>query len=1703
MNTKAPINLTYGSIISLIDNEGKHTNKLFFINNISEDSIELFENNGLATLNLKITDEGYFEDESIRNILVLHENKFGYASLNKLIPGKLIKIVFKNENTYEGKIVELEKDMITIEINDEDNTIIYIDFKYQGIDKDLNIKQIILIDTFEITKNNNQEQSNNNQDSENKEEYDDILIYSIEQQVDDYVDKNYNLNKKQIINNEIHKFKQLMTQYTNLDEGELYIKLSKNQLKNSIFTISNNIVYPLSSYVNIKQVSEEKEEDEENDDMPTDDNDSNFIINQDFILSKDVEHHKRILKNKDLPLFVVNKYNDNIIELKYEHINGNSSSYYLTKSINDNKKMVINGLIFNSIRNLKSKVNENITSNIIDKSLNDKNEYLDNQNIKILNTVEKRQNDKILLKNKLTYIPFLEDDALFKNYVSSINLNLDNIINNFTSKYEMNNYELFKKINTFGITELNFNYNKLINQIVNSSTKNLKQFYLDLSKKFIKNPKTQTTFENDAFVNDYMMFVLNNYLNRNDDKKSLLSSEIYDKSNIDARELLYLHFKNNTRGLSLDIQNDEIKSLIDNIKQNLLEQFENTNQMNNESKKVVKTYSTLLELEGDNQNKIILTDIPKVEGINNIKYLFNRLVAEHSYNEDITTFFSKLMNILENLDLNDENGESHNSLKEELFENQKNKDAIFNFLISEIIELKINKNQKCYLKQLDKYYIYDGYKWVEENKYKSRIQKKRIIRARNKDIEFNEIKMNILDDYLYTLLDEFENDKERQLYIDTQNFNEIFDNKRKNVIIHKNIISKNILKYNQYKNKLSLDFFNSGYLNNVKVSPYLSLLNYILAIDELSEKYRYLQNFIKLFTQDYNDNDWYYCVLTETKLVPKFLHKMADAYLINGNYDQVVRYICLKEGSISDNGDAWVHTKSGYNIKTIDFDVEYGYDQQGEKIVLDGPGFDDDDVVYDEDDVQLQDFISKDKDGDEIIKTQIVLNNIENKIFNLLTSISTYMNFSYKFEDKVKMLSKHVYNIYNISIKNKKYNDKKNKAILLAIFSFILTYIQCNDIYVEKSVLGCIQNFYGYPLLENEKENDGLKYISCVLHKLSNKNTSLPYSEFSNTRVDEIENELYLYIEKFTLQNAYINEIINKKRHSLMLEESQYFNRNDEYKKIIKQPELFKPSLYDLNVMNVNEYIVKKESKENLKDLSLLINKNIEQLLQKYISKEIPLLQSNEQPYIINYCCNSTDYIFNHILSDKSQKDELNNLINYGKKIENDIYNIKNKFSSFNNINIENKNIKIKPLNEQKLNEYNKKIVYLTIIKLCNFDNDNPIPQEFRKFITEKPGDFYVKDNKNITLDEKIKLLEENGFVYSYNIMINLLQIYHTQHILDDKKETKDEELNESYEQFIIKYGINEINIKESIDKMNSEINHIKKAIINKVLKKTKSRKIIDKINSVVNDFDSNENIEIKYQYNTFLYNLNYELINIIPSIVEYGNNMNGLLTMPHWELAEKHVSNLDTKYEKHRKYLNNLFEKLDEDTKNKIITISNEFKKILSYEDFKFNIAAQHIFMTWIYYKVLNVYFTTVNKDVFENIMLYIYDVYKPQVFNYRNIKSKTKQYKDSEKKIKTDRLKNMTQQQRDAQRALMKDKLGEWGYGQTQGVYKYISNKFIDEELSAIETQNMRTKLYEQDDEINEIFSEETDDPRQLLGDDDDNVNEQGDEFDGDEYY
>ena len=83
-------------------------------------------------------------DESIENIKILKKNdEKGFARQNNLVVGKNISIEFGGQVPFfiNGKITNLEEDMIEITTY-SDNRVLYIDFEYKGIPKNLPIVSI-------------------------------------------------------------------------------------------------------------------------------------------------------------------------------------------------------------------------------------------------------------------------------------------------------------------------------------------------------------------------------------------------------------------------------------------------------------------------------------------------------------------------------------------------------------------------------------------------------------------------------------------------------------------------------------------------------------------------------------------------------------------------------------------------------------------------------------------------------------------------------------------------------------------------------------------------------------------------------------------------------------------------------------------------------------------------------------------------------------------------------------------------------------------------------------------------------------------------------------------------------------------------------------------------------------------------------------------------------------------------------------------------------------------------------------------------------------------------------------------------------------------------------------------------------------------------------------------------------------------------
>ena len=139
------INLQFGDIIEIISPENPMLNlQEFFIEFINSDKIILLNIKNQTEIKLDITNGEL--DDSIQQInLLSRADSPSFAVQNNLIPGTWIEILFKIDDLeIRGEIISLEEDQIEIKTYPSNDSI-YIDFAYEGIPEDLEIKNINII----------------------------------------------------------------------------------------------------------------------------------------------------------------------------------------------------------------------------------------------------------------------------------------------------------------------------------------------------------------------------------------------------------------------------------------------------------------------------------------------------------------------------------------------------------------------------------------------------------------------------------------------------------------------------------------------------------------------------------------------------------------------------------------------------------------------------------------------------------------------------------------------------------------------------------------------------------------------------------------------------------------------------------------------------------------------------------------------------------------------------------------------------------------------------------------------------------------------------------------------------------------------------------------------------------------------------------------------------------------------------------------------------------------------------------------------------------------------------------------------------------------------------------------------------------------------------------------------------------------------
>lgn len=278
-------------------------------------------------------------------------------------------------------------------------------------------------------------------------------------------------------------------------------------------------------------------------------------------------------------------------------------------------------------------------------------------------------------------------------------------------------------------------------------------------------------------------------------------------------------------------------------------------------------------------------------------------------------------------------------------------------------------------------------------------------------------------------------------------------------------------------------------------SPHAPLRDLILGQADLAKRQANVARFVDRFTrpaQDGSDEDtwWLYCVDTGIKLLPAFLATLARAFLDGTGYLDAVRRVCTQQGTISDDGEAWVDKYSGYAIVPIDYDDDEGYTEAGFK-------------------VQSRAILAQELDVNVVPTGAARFEDPKSKaVAQIAVGLAGFMGAGV--EDSLDFIVRMVTDIlltflppraaYEAAVEKKKkrgskgvdsYSDLTKKTTLLVTSSVTLLAIQTQvpPIVPTRRFPGCVATLTGYPM-GAVGELGAVKYISCIIRRISR--TSVP-----------------------------------------------------------------------------------------------------------------------------------------------------------------------------------------------------------------------------------------------------------------------------------------------------------------------------------------------------------------------------------------------------------------------------------------------------------------------------------------------------------------------------------------------------------------------------------------------------------------------------------
>ena len=690
---------------------------------------------------------------------------------------------------------------------------------------------------------------------------------------------------------------------------------------------------------------------------------------------------------------------------------------------------------------------------------------------------------------------------------------------------------------------------------------------------------------------------------------------------------------------------------------------------------------------------------------------------------------------------------------------------------------------------------------------------------------------------------------------------EIMDNFSSSLELKKDKLKMKLEKlYNENKRKISIllrinDFDNLKYdrqrieLGNsvmdsdIIKSPHLKLRDIILSTQDFTLKQERILKFFKTYcrvAKDEEEDTWYYCVDTDTKLLPTFYVDLANAFIIGiDTYLSTLDKISNTRGKISDNGDSIVDKYSGFIIRQLMMVQDSEYTDDGFKVISN-------EVLVD-DSVELTTKYSEN----------------EKYIFNVIDAMSKFMGIS--IGSKEELIIKMTIQLTNKDIGTKeqyrekiklfkeKHKGKKiraqpyeyaklQKTLLysLSLFNVIINTMIPN-IKTNKTFPGCIRSFEGYPV--SSDSYDSLKYISCVANKIKSKDIK-PWNTISKLNEDKLFDKLKTISTKNVASIPEIKKMIEDKKAYLKTHKDELFIPTEHniinwysFLPPLKEFKLSSFKNYGTDFYTqLNDYIKTGNVKqfnaiEHMKGKVFKYSMKILESIQRVVNEEKPLLVSNNGiAFLENACCDDKpSYSLDYFISKNSSiQTYIENITKIMRKYYG-IYYLSNPPLLFDGTDTK---MKYPPL----VQEYSQTTIYKAFIKYCNYNST--MGEEFAGIC----GDNTSAISKNNTMQENIDILISEGKIYGVESLLELLNI-----VAQKNK---------------IPINLNPI-VKDKKEKVLSTIR--------KVEHKTPFLNKLEKISEKMNDFIESEEDEEYKSFKDYLINHNDKLSERITRFLRYS----------------------------------------------------------------------------------------------------------------------------------------------------------------------------------------------------------------------------------------